>query len=374
MQKLLKISLAILIIILLCYFPQYLSHKQSGNIDGSSMHNSSSYTSDSIENELSDTTSEIIPEEISSDESADNESFTQESTVEETTTEEITTNEIIVPNDILISNTQHPASLQFHDKNVMVYGDINPNSEDVIKLQQTLQSYNKNISLAVWRTDNAKALTYNTNQTYFSACTIKIAYVLACCKVIDNGYADENTMLTYQERHYHQGSGKIRKSEYGTSYSIKDLINLSLSISDNVAYKMLLEHFGLQTYNSIVKSLGCNSLIINRMWGSRVNVNDYITLWNEVYNYFSSGAKMSEHLKNSCTNTPFNYGTKTLTNIDYSHKSGDNFGESAVYNDAGIVWGDNHYIYAVFTNSEGTSYDIQTVNTVMEMVHKIMTN
>ena len=33
-------------------------------------------------------------------------------------------------------------------------------------------------------------------------------------------------------------------------------------------------------------------------------------------------------LKNSCTNTPFNYGTKTLTGVDYSHKSGDNFGAS----------------------------------------------
>lgn len=378
MQKLLKISLAILIIILLCYFPQYISHNQSKVTSSSpenSLSNNESALSDTSETISDETTiDEMASEEISSEEPSSEDTTIESTTVEQTTTEEITTNEILVPQEILVSNVEQPASLGKHDKNLMVYGDINPNSEDVIKLQQALQTYNKNISLAVWRTDNARALTYNTNQTYFSACTIKIAYILACCKVIDNGYADENTILTYQERHYHQGSGKIRKSEYGTSYSIKDLINLSLSISDNVAYKMLLEHFGLQTYNSMVQSLGCNSLIINRMWGSRVNVNDYITLWNEIYNYFPSGGKMAEHLKNSCTNTPFNYGTKTLTGVDYSHKSGDNFGASAVYNDAGIVWGDNHYIYAVFTNSEGTSYDIQTVNTVMETVHKIMTS
>ena len=336
MQKLFKISLCILIIILLCYFPQYISHNQSRDISSNSVQN----TTPSSEN---------ISEEINS-------------------------NETLIPEDILNSKPEVLNSLKEHDKTLMTYGDINPDSEEIIKLQQTLQNYNKNISLSVWRTDNARALTYNTNQTYFSACTIKIAYVLACCKVIDNGYADKNAMLTYHERHYHQGSGKIRKSNYGTNYDIKTLIELCLSISDNVAYKMLLEHFGLQTYNSMVKYLDCNSLIIDRMWGAKVNVNDFVTIWNEVYNYFSSDNEMAEHLKNSCTNTPFNYGTKTLTGIDYSHKSGDNFGEFAAYNDAGIVWGDNDYIYAVFTNSEGTAYDIQTVNTVMEMVHNIMTN
>lgn len=259
-----------------------------------------------------------------------------------------------------------------HGKVLNVYGDIDATDERVIKLQNTLLNYNKRISLVAWRKDGTKALSYNTNQTFFSACTIKIGFILQCCKVIDSGAVDENTLLTYEARHYHDGSGKIKKSEYGTQYSIKTLINLCLSISDNVAYKMLAEYFGTADYNAMVESLGCTSLKVKTIWASNAKAKDYIVIWNEVYDYLNSGAKMAPVLKDACTNTPFNYGTETLVGVDYSHKSGDNFGASAVYNDAGIVWEDNAYIYAVFTNSEGTSYDINTVDTAMEYVYELM--
>ena len=137
---------------------------------------------------------------------------------------------------------------------------------------------------------------------------------------------------------------------------------------------MLSAYFGREEYNTYMDQLGCNSIKLSGMWASKANVRDYIKIWNEAYDYFYSDGKMAAHLKDSCTNTDFNYGTETLADgIDYSHKSGDNFGASAVYNDAGIVWHDNAYIYAVFTNSEGTSYDVKTVNNVMDLVYEIMT-
>ena len=152
MQKLLKISLAILIIILLCYFPQYISHNQSKVTSSSpenSLSNNESALSDTSETISDETTiDEMASEEISSEEPSSEDTTIESTTVEQTTTEEITTNEILVPQEILVSNVEQPASLGKHDKNLMVYGDINPNSEDVIKLQQALQTYNKNISLA----------------------------------------------------------------------------------------------------------------------------------------------------------------------------------------------------------------------------------
>lgn len=265
-----------------------------------------------------------------------------------------------------------PDSFADHGKILNVYGDIDSADQRVTILQDTLLNYNKNISLIAWRKDGSRALSYNTGQTYFSACTVKIGFILYCCKAIDNGYVDENTLLTYESKHYHSGSGKLKNYAYGTQFDIKTLINLCLSISDNVAYKMLADYFGIDEYNAMVEDLGCNSLKVRTIWASNVKLKDYIVIWNEVYNYFNSDAKMAPVLKEACTNTPFNYGTETLEGVDYSHKSGDNFGTYAVYNDAGIVWEDNAYIYAVFTNSEGTSYDISTVNESMELVYELM--
>lgn len=261
-----------------------------------------------------------------------------------------------------------------HGKELNVYGNLSSDDSRIKELQSLLQSYNKNISLIAWRKDGTKAVSYNTSQTYFSACTIKAGYILNICKIIDSGMVDENTLITYESKHYHKGSGQIKYSEYGTQYSIKTLINLCLSISDNVAYEMLIDYFGFTEYNAMVDQLGCSSIRLSSMWASKAKVKDYVVIWNEIYNYLESGAKMSSLLKESCTNTPFNYGTETLKEgVDYSHKSGDNFGNSPAYNDAGIVWEDNAYIYAVFTRSEGTSYDISTVNDAMDIVYDIMT-
>ena len=261
-----------------------------------------------------------------------------------------------------------------HGKVLNVYGDLDPNDSRVLELQSILKGYKKKISLVVWRKDGSKAVSFNTQATHFSACTIKAGFMLNVCKLIDKGVADENTMMAYEEKYYHRGSGRIRKNPYGSKYSLKTLVNLSLSISDNVAYKMLNAYFGRDEYNAYMKQLGCNSLVTSGMWASKANVRDYIIVWNEIYDYVLSDAKMAETLKTACTNTDFNYGTETLPDgIDYSHKSGDNFGASAAYNDAGIVWHDNAYIYAIFTNSEGTSYDIKTVNSIMEIIYDIMT-
>lgn len=308
-------------------------------------------------------------------------------TPEPTTTPETTTEPLKEPITTFnpnISTTIAPIGMkgpimanQFedHGKTLNIYGDIDPNDERVKKLENTLQGYNKRISLAVWKKDGTKALSFNTQQTYFSACTIKAGYMLNVCKLIDKGVADENTLMTYQEKYYHRGSGQIRKNPYGSQYSLKTLINLALSISDNVAYKMLTAYFGHTEYNALMDELGCSSIKLSGMWASKAKVDDYIIIWNEIYEYVNSDAKMAQMLKAACTNTPFNYGTETLASgIDYSHKSGDNFGSSAVYNDAGIVWADDAYIYAVFTNSEGQSNDIKTVNTAMEIVYDIMTN
>lgn len=254
-------------------------------------------------------------------------------------------------------------------KKIKLYGDLEE-SEEITELAEILGNYNKNISLVAMSLSDNKAIAYNTKQGYFSACTIKIAYILSCCKQIDEGAADKDTLLTYKKKHYHDGSGQIRKEKYGTQYTIEYLIKQSLSISDNVAYAMLIDYFGFDYYNKMVAELGCSSIKLQDMWARSAKVKDYVILWNEVYNYFQSKTKMSKIMKNACTNTPFNYGTRTL-GASYSHKSGDNFGAAATYSDAGIVWSDKPYIYVVFTNSEGTTKDEKTVDESMEIIYKL---
>jgi beta-lactamase class A len=259
------------------------------------------------------------------------------------------------------------------DTTVYGYGNIKK-PEKLDELETILDTYVPEISVVAISLNNNRAISYNTNEDYFSACTIKMGYVLNCCKIIEERNIDINTTMIYEEEHYHGGSGDIRYQPYGTEYTLKELITKCLHISDNVAYEMLLDYFGLSEYNQMVSELGCDSLYLDGMWTTATQAKDLAIVWKEVDNYFNTGSEMSKVLKDACTNSPFNYGTLEIEE-DYSHKSGDNTGTFAAYNDAGIVWDKNSpYIYVVLTDSEGTWQDATTVNSAMNLIYDIMTD
>ena len=245
------------------------------------------------------------------------------------------------------------------DTNPTVYGYGNiKNPTQLKELEKILDTYIPEISVVAISLDDDRAM----------------GYVLNCCKIIEENNIDINTTMTYQEKHYHGGSGEIRYQPYGTKYTLKELLTKCLYISDNVAYEMLLDYFGLTEYNEMVKELGCDSLHLDDMWVTYTKAKDLAIIWQEVDKYFSTGSEMSKVLKNACTNSPYNYGTLEIKE-EYSHKSGDNTGTYAAYNDAGIVWHkEKPYVYVVLTHSEGTWNDESTVNNAMNLVYDIMTN
>ncbi len=241
-----------------------------------------------------------------------------------------------------------------------------------LQIDEILDGFDKEISLAVYSIDGSKSLFYNTEQRFFSACTIKIPWIMYLCKGIDAGVYDKDMELTYEERHYHQGSGNIRKGEYGDTYTVEKLIKLCLSISDNVAYKMLMELVNTEDYIRYTNELGYATFQTKgKMWSSRAMVKDYLGVWNEAYQYMATGTEGAKLMKNSCTNTPFAYGVLTLEDSSYSHKSGDNFGASCAYHDAGIVWANTPYMYAVFSKCEGEDVYTEKIDSAMAIVHEL---
>lgn len=268
---------------------------------------------------------------------------------------------------------------QKEENTIQLYGNIDlSNPETAAALEQIyelLATYDKDIAFCAYSMDGSRAIAYNCEEKYFSACTIKAGYMLYCCKVIEKGYASPDDTMAYdKDKYYHGGSGKIKNAEDGTVYTLRELIRLSLRYSDNIAYKMLVSYFGKDGYNDFVEELGVSRLrlssstSVSTVWNYNTTTRDLCIIWRELYFYFASETEMAKLYKNACTNTPYNYATKYLKE-DYTHKSGDKFKPNPVYNDGSIVWKKTPYVVATLNASEGEEVDEYVVATIVKLIN-----
>ncbi len=254
-------------------------------------------------------------------------------------------------------------------KNVTALGELTEDKyrDAVLRLENALKGYSKEISLVAYTLDNKKAVSFNAEKELFPACTIKAFYSLYNCIEMDNGKGSLDTEMEYKYEHRDPdwGTGDMKFSDYGTIFDLKTIITKSMSISDNVGYNMQVAYFGREGYNKWVSELGGPSLQIKpTVWALKTKADEHAVLWREIYRYLiSEDAKHAEFLYSTCTGTAQNFASSALKDVTYSHKQGFNSGGGwHAMSDAGIVWKEGSpYIIVMLTNSQGITSSAQKV-------------
>ncbi len=258
-----------------------------------------------------------------------------------------------------------------HGTTVVGYGSLKSNSA-LGDLEAVLDDYKYDISVVAYSIDGTKALSYNTQKAMFCACTVKAAYTLYCCQQMEQGKGSLSTEMTYKKEHYESGTGNMQYSSFGTKFSMDTILRKSMGISDNVGYRMSIDYFGRESYNNWITDQGCPTLTIKpTVWSLKAKSPDLAKIWGQIYNYFKTDSPYARFLYEICTNTPDNYGTAALKNVDISHKQGhNNTSDWPAYSDAGIVWKNNSpYVYVILTNSPGpSSYNTKTMASIIRII------
>lgn len=253
-----------------------------------------------------------------------------------------------------------------------VFGDIDPDDPETAAAMQEIadmmKKYTKTTGFFGYSLDGKRAVAFNCENEFFSACTVKTGFILYCCLAIDQGMADKDTVMYYKEKYYHGGSGYIKNCEYGTSFTLERLIYLALNVSDNIAYEMLTAYFGHDGYNQMITDLGCERLTLGRsIWSYSMNAHDLAIIWRELYFYFQSNSYMANLYQKATYNTKYNYGSKALS-WNYNHKSGDSQASHPVINDGSIIWADEPYVFTILNSSMGDHADETIVATLAKIV------
>ncbi len=136
-------------------------------------------------------------------------------------------------------------------------GSFNTNMVLTEKITE-LQSYLEQTDFGVFYCDLEYNgyISYGCDQDFHTASTAKLAYVKYLCTLADENEIDLDEVLVYEERFKDMGSGVMKNESVGGEYKVEKLMKYVLKYSDNIAYKMLLNRYGVKAYNEYVESLG----------------------------------------------------------------------------------------------------------------------
>jgi len=152
-----------------------------------------------------------------------------------------------------------------------IYNKYELKVEEFKKLEQSLQEYvnsltqnNSEISLYIKDLSTEYEIKINSDKEIPSASLVKIPIMAAVYELAEKGDLSLNEKLTYKKKYRCGGSGIIKRSRYGTKFTIRELVELMITLSDNVATHMLIDRIGIKNLNKIFKELGLKNTNINR--------------------------------------------------------------------------------------------------------------
>lgn len=152
---------------------------------------------------------------------------------------------------------------------MLSYSDASAAQSD--DMTEILENYYNFCAAEIYTMDGTKLYSYNENEPVFCASVIKLPYAVFVCQEITAGRMSLDDTFTYSYYWEYDGSGIIKDSAYGTDYTIRELLDYMLRYSDNIAYNVLVDLFGRDGFNMMVKE-----------WGFDVKLSDESPRWPDV--------------------------------------------------------------------------------------------
>lgn len=107
-------------------------------------------------------------------------------------------------------------------------------------------------------------LTHRPDEVFKSASTIKIAIMIQLFRGIDAGEFGLDQPYVLKESDKVPGSGVLQELHPGIELTMRDLLYLMMSISDNPATNILTRHVGMGSVNATMREIGLQESVLGR--------------------------------------------------------------------------------------------------------------
>lgn len=240
------------------------------------------------------------------------------------------------------------------------------------RLLNALTCLGGDCSYMLFDIDSGSAVCYNASEYYMPASSVKAPFMLYCLKRMDSGHGSLDTLVTYKASQQTGGTGIVQNSAFGTQYSVRRLFELIAQYSDNVAYYMLQDQFGINGYNNYIKKLGCRTSLVQgqNRWGV-VNCCDAVREWNAIWKYLKEGKQKKFARKIYGSTIAANFRAQLGAQYKVYEKSGWTEGTGGYHHETAVVSADHPYIIICLSN-RSSSQRMMNVASISDSIHKEM--
>lgn len=203
-----------------------------------------------------------------------------------------------------------------------------------------------------------------------AASTTKVPINLYLFNLFAKGVMDPEWELEYCEEDYEEGTGSIQYEDYGTLYTIRELVRRSIVESDNVAINMLVRFAGWNEVKVFMeKSVGHEVDFA----GNSFSAKDMAVFMKAVYDFRNAHPDLGEEFLNYLEHTEFNDRIPLYLpeGTIVAHKIGT---EINVINDVAIIFADRSYILSILSNGVVEEQAIEVLAEISRMVYENVEN
>ncbi len=187
----------------------------------------------------------------------------------------------------------------------------------------------------------------NDRMVFPAASTIKVPLILYLNELVARGRLDWQDKVVYSSDLDWQGGAGVLQyvAQDGARYSLRILANLTITVSDNIATRMLLRYLGKSNFLRYLKSMGAIAVYPR---GENKSTPRDLVLYMEAVLNFAKGHADGRRLLDDMANPVWHEGLPGLLpdRVAVAHKEGDLAGVAA---DIGVVYCARPFILAVMS-------------------------
>ncbi|MCL1882462.1 MAG: serine hydrolase [Defluviitaleaceae bacterium] len=251
---------------------------------------------------------------------------------------------------------------------------------NIFELEEFFAPMGRNISIFYKNLDTKFTYVYNPDRVFFAASLSKSTHALYSFILAERGYLNmyENHIYTPQDEW--GGTGVMRFMPFGTQFTTRDLLGLSMRESDNAAFRMLtrITANAELSYREFVEEIGADTRMIRDIISQNTHARDKGLFMYKTFNYIESNSNFGHYLRHDMLNTA-QTSHPHFTRWEGSNGWGDNgigtdvnvsmiksdypiarkYGwANNAFHDAGIIYAPSPYILIILSNMERGAHDL----------------